>query len=366
MRVVMGIRGDCGAVPGGDVVQMEKTGAELERMGCRMDYRAGVLGDLTGVDLVHVFNTTRIDDTYRMLRQAQAAHRPVVVSTIWHSMREMARAYGEIHGLKPFPIWSYTALKEIYYARRAGQPWGPGLALGYRRRLHYVISTADAVLPNSQAELEALEEETGCRARMTAIIPNGYEHRAGSVPMPWATRRDIVCAGRIEPRKNQVRLARVFSQASLPAESRLCFYGAALPQAKRYRMRLERELVAGRSEYGGKLPQPELYAKYAAARVTVLASYFETTGLSALEGLAHGSAVVVTDSPCTREYFGDKVHYCDPFSDASITRAIEQAWRTPPADSSQLLERFTWKEAGRTTFAAYQKVLAAHCGHESS
>jgi hypothetical protein len=41
MRVVMGIRGDCSAVPGGDVVQMEKTGAELERMGCRMDYRAG-------------------------------------------------------------------------------------------------------------------------------------------------------------------------------------------------------------------------------------------------------------------------------------------------------------------------------------
>jgi glycosyltransferase involved in cell wall biosynthesis len=359
----MGMRKDGSSVPGGDVVQMEKTGAELERLGCKVDYRFGDLGDLNGFDMVHVFNTTRIDDTYRMMLHAQSTGRPVVVSTIWHSMREMARAYGEIHGIKPFPIWSYTGLKEIYYARRAGQEWGLGTALNYRRRLNHVINTADALLPNSEAELAALMEETRCRPRLAVVIPNGYEHRAISVSVPWEQRNNIICAGRIEPRKNQARLARVFGEASMPQAARLYFYGASLDQARRYREEFEKELIVGRSEYGGKLPQSELYAQYGQARVTVLASYFETTGLSALEGLAYGSSVVITDSPCTREYFGNAVHYCDPYSNESIAKALECAWHTSPRESSRLLARFTWKEAGRTTLEAYQQVLKARASH---
>lgn len=366
MRVVMGMRKDGCSVSGGDVVQMEKTATELALLGCKVDCRFGDLGDLGGVDIVHVFNTTRIDDTHRMMRQAQEACRPVVVSTIWHSMREMARAYGEIHGLKPFPIWSYTALKEIYYARRAGQNWDLSKALGYRRKLIHVLRTADALLPNSAAELAALLAETGCRPRLSVVIPNGYEHRAVSAATPWEKRSNIICAGRIEPRKNQVRLARVFGRAELPSSARLYFYGASLDQARRYREKLERELIAGKSEYGGKLPQDELYARYGGARVTVLASYFETTGLSALEGLAYGSSVVITDSPCTREYFGDAVHYCDPYSEESIKRALERAWHTPPPESSRLLARFTWKEAARTTYEAYQRVLQVRVRHEGN
>lgn len=363
MNVVMGIREDGGTISGGDVVQMEKTARELEHLGCKVDCRFGDLGDLSGIDVVHVFNTTRIDDTHRMMRQAQAVGCPVVVSTIWHSMREMARAYGEIYGLKPFPIWSYTALKEVYYARRAGRNWDLRKALGYRRSLNYVVKNADALLPNSEAELAALLAETGCQPRLSVVIPNGYEHRAVSAATPWEKRSNIICAGRIEPRKNQVRLARVFGQAELPPSARLYFHGASLDQARRYRQKLEKVLIAGKSEYGGKLPQGELYARYGGARVTVLASYFETTGLSALEGLAYGSSVVITDSPCTREYFGDAVQYCDPYSDNSIKSALERAWHTPPPDSSRLLAQFTWKEAARTTFEAYRRVLQARVQH---
>lgn len=355
----MGMRRDCATVPGGDVVQMQKTGAELERLGCKIDYRVGALGDLTGIDMVHLFNTTRIDDTYRMMCEAQLKKRPVVVSTIWHSMREMARAYGEIYGLRPFPIWSYTAIKEIYYARRAQGKWSWRMAWEYRRRLTHVVRTADALLPNSNAELTALQLETGCSPQLAFIIPNGYESRAITNLMPWSTRMNLVCAGRIEPRKNQLRLARAFKMAQIPPGARLLFYGASLSQSQPYRSQLERELVPGRVVYGGKLSQDELYAEYGRARVTVLASYFETTGLSALEGLAAKSAVVITDSPCTREYFGEAAEYCDPYSDQSIAEAIKRAWHTPPPDSRRLLEQFTWREAGRTTLAAYQKVLGS-------
>lgn len=357
MKVAMGIRADGRTIHGGDVVQMEKTAVELERAGCRVECRFGDLGDMRDVDIVHVFNTTRISDSHRMVCQAQAARRPVVVSTIWHSMGEMAKAYGEIYGLKPFPIWSYTAAKEVYYAHRNGENWDLRLALGYRSRLRHVIGTADAILPNSKAELRAIVEETGCQPRSAFVVPNGYEHREVATPVPWNEREKVVCAGRIEPRKNQARLARVFRRAVLGPSARLYFFGASLAQARRYRKKLEHELVVGRSEYGGKLPQLELYAQYSQTRVTVLPSYFETTGLSALEGLAYGSSVVVSDSPCTREYFGEAVHYCDPYSDESIQRALERAWQTPPPPSADLLSRFTWQEAARVTLQAYRRVL---------
>ena len=359
MKIVMGIRSDYSAVPGGDVVQMEKTRVELGKLGCDVIVRAGEIGDLVDADLVHVFNTTRIDDTYRMVTQAQRAERPVVVSTIWHSMAEMARAYGNIYGIRPVPVWSYPAGKEIYYAYRAGRKWNLNTALAYRSRVKYVIEKSDGLLPNSSAELAALTRETGCTPRRSFIIPNGYDVQPASM-VTWSSRNDVVCAGRIEPRKNQVKLARAFLKAKLPEQARMYFYGASLPQVRSYMKKLEHKLIPGKIEYGGRLPQSELYAKYGQARVTVLASYFETTGLSVLEGLACGSSVVILDSPCTREYFGEAVQYCDPYSETSIAAAIRRAWETPPLDNTNLLRRFTWSEAGRLTLSAYEKVISAY------
>lgn len=359
MKVIMGIRGDATTVPGGDVVQMEKTAVELRRLGCVVQCYFGKLGDVGDADILHVFNTTRVSETYDMVRHAQSARLPVVVSPIWHSMKEMRRAYSEIYGFRYFPIWTYSAVKELYYARRAGVSWDLRMMLAYRSRIQHVVRTVDAVLPNSAAELAALSMETDCTPRASWIVPNGFDLQLATT-IPWEDRRQIVCAGRIEPRKNQVRLARAFRDARLPWEAQLRLYGASLDQARGYLSRLEKELVAGRSEYGGKLPQAELYAQYGRARVTVLASFFETTGLSALEGLAHGASVVISDSPCTREYFGDTVYYCDPYSERSIATAIEKAWSNPPRETSALLRRFNWAEAGRVTKAAYEHVLEAH------
>jgi glycosyltransferase involved in cell wall biosynthesis len=356
INVFMGIRADSLSVSGGDVVQMLKTGAELSKLGCAVTYRYGEIGPHAGADLVHLFNTTRIDDTWRMQREVQATATPVVVSTIWHSMEEMRRAYGTIYGVRPFPIWAYTACKEPFYGWRSRRVFNPAAALCYKARVRYVMTTADALLPNSEAELRLLKEETGAIPKAAWAVPNGFDLKLG-VRTLWVERDQIVCAGRVEPRKNQIGVVRAFQAAQLPREATLVLHGAITPQSRAYGDRVQRAIVGERASYGGVLGQEALYGVFGRSRVAVLASYFETTGLSALEGLAHGCSVVITDSPCTREYFGEAVEYCDPYSDESIARAIERAWRRPPPDVTALLARYNWVEAAKITLGVYERVL---------
>jgi glycosyltransferase involved in cell wall biosynthesis len=101
---------------------------------------------------------------------------------------------------------------------------------------------------------------------------------------------------------------------------------------------------------------PLLAAAYAAARVVVLASWFETPGLAALEGALAGAQVVVTERGCAREYFGDAAHYVQPTDLAAIRSAVRQAFVQPrSAELSESVRRaFLWDSVARQTLAAYR------------
>jgi glycosyltransferase involved in cell wall biosynthesis len=109
----------------------------------------------------------------------------------------------------------------------------------------------------------------------------------------------------------------------------------------------------------GPLTDDALYAAYASAKVHVLPSYFETTGLSSLEASVMGCNVVVTDRGDTREYFGDEAWYCEPDRPESIRAAVDAAYKAPFRESlrTRILRDFTWTRAAEETFRAYKEAL---------
>src|SRR5206468_8811792 len=111
-------------------------------------------------------------------------------------------------------------------------------------------------------------------------------------------------------------------------------------------------------EFIDRLPQEELLAHYQKAKVHVLPSWFETTGLSSLEAAAMGCNIVITDKGDTREYFGSDAIYCDPGSPESIYRMVEKAASLPNNDSLQrkIMEQYSWDQATIRTIEAYKKV----------
>ena len=99
---------------------------------------------------------------------------------------------------------------------------------------------------------------------------------------------------------------------------------------------------------------------YRVAKVHVLASWMETTGLSSLEAGRAGCNLVITDKGDTREYFGDMAFYCDPGSEASIRDAVLRAHAVPvcTALSDRIKDQFNWRKAAEVTMDAYLQVLS--------
>lgn len=353
------IRADADRIGGGDLQQMRETAAALRHRGVEVETSCRLPASPAGFDLVHLFNTTRINETWQHFLAARRLGIPVVVSPIWHSMAEMRRHYAAQHGLPWFPIWHYGGLREAYYARRSGCRLDPRAVLRYRACQRRVAAGADLLLPNSRAEARILESELGVQARRVEIVPNGFNvalARAAEQARGTDPRRGLVCAGRLEPRKNPLGVIRAFQRLP-PGAGTLRFYGALNPGHARHAAAFQAALVPGRVEYAGCVAPAELYQAFARAQVVVLASFFETTGLAALEALACGARVVVSDSPYSREYFRDLAFYSDPYDDASIARALAQALAAPPVPVPDWIDSFSWERVGQLTHEAYQALL---------
>jgi glycosyltransferase involved in cell wall biosynthesis len=125
-----------------------------------------------------------------------------------------------------------------------------------------------------------------------------------------------------------------------------------------YYQRCRRESDAGVT-FVGRLDHesPLLAAAYAAARVVVLASWFETPGLAALEGGLAGAEVVVTRRGSAREYFGDMARYVEPDDVMGIRAAVRDAMisRTAGQLRDHIRNRFLWANVAEQTLAAYQR-----------
>jgi glycosyltransferase involved in cell wall biosynthesis len=95
----------------------------------------------------------------------------------------------------------------------------------------------------------------------------------------------------------------------------------------------------------------------------VLASWFETTGLSSLEAAVMGCNIVITDKGDTKEYFEDIAFYCDPASPASIFAAIEKAMISPFRQElkRKIETNYTWEITAEKTMQAYREIT----GHSS-
>ena len=353
MKVLMQARLDWDSKPGGDTTQMRQTASALMALGVEVVIDPART-NLDGFDVVHLFNTVRINETYRQFCHAHRQTVPVFVSTIWHSMREMRRYYAHLYGLPYFPIFCYGGLRELYYAARSRCPLNIRSVLNYRGCQRQVVTGAAAILPNSQAELDALRAELGVEPKAFRVVPNGFDYElARAMQQKGFDRSGIVCVGRIEPRKNQARVSEAFKSLGARQE-RLSFYGAINKSHRRYASRFCNSLVPEWITYAGWVKQAEINEAFARCRVCVLASFFETTGLAALEALACGARIVVYDSPYTREYFRDFAIYCDPYSTVSIASAMARALEEPLQEVPSWLQDYTWEKAALLTRAAYE------------
>ena len=445
MKILFQSRIDLFTRRGGDTVQMEKTAKELCKLGIEVEIDCSANPDLSGYDLVHLFNIDWPAQVYLQAKNAKRQGKPIVFSPIHHSYREIERYEKESRfGLRRVVnlVFKSREGREKFkdFCRILADPKkAPSVLTGFRKGIlneqRELLEMADLVLVQTDAEVEDVEFDFGCRDAFVKRLPldsavpaadspepdsrlrqetgsflkivNGADPRFAEAEPDWFVEkydlRDFVlCVGRIEPRKNQLAVIEavgglrkpgsgsspelvsfsgsegkesdslrrkesdsgefgLFSSASsFPCRAaKLLFVGRISWRHPEYALRFEHLVRKHDWIYHiPQIPYEKMGSCYAAAKVHVLASWFETTGLTSLEAGLVGANVVAAGKQA-REYLGDFAEYCDPGDAGSIAAAIQRAWEKPldPAFKQHILENFTWMEVARQTLSCYWEVL---------
>ena len=353
MKVAFITRSTLYTVPGGDTVQIVQTARQLVNLGVQAEV---ILSNekiaYNQYDLLHFFNITRPAD---ILYHSKKAKKPFVVSTILCSYAEYDKNHRKGIGV----LFTYLPADSIEYLKTMAR-WLLGKDhlvsneytwKGQRKSIIEILRGASRILPNSESEYRRFQQAYPSGVNYT-VVPNGINPE--QFRYDAAVEKDelmVLCVARIEGNKNQVNLIRALNNTKF----RLLIIGAHAPNQARYYHHC-RNIAATNVDFLDRIPEDVLLTYYQRAKVHILPSWFETTGLSSVEAASMGCNIVITDKGDTREYFGDGAFYCDPSGPESILAAVEKASAAPFNKSlrEKILKQYTWEQAAIQTLKAYQ------------
>ena len=353
MRILFWLDPGAGTVGGqvvqGHIVQAESTASALRRRhGVETVVSNDQEMDLAGFDVIHAIGCTRV-----AMRRARLQHIPLAHSTIYWSADYVL---GETPRHAPLRETRRRAERAARVTASIVRR-GPGttarrlVAPIYGRALDF--ECADLLLPNSHLEAAAIYADLQVTTP-TFVVPNGVDDLRFQLPTEQTSRDYVLYVGRFEPHKNQLGLIKAMKGLDLD----LVLVGPAHPHHPEYYKHC-RQVAGKRVTFHLAKSHEELPSLFHGARVHVLPSYFETTGLVSLEAALSGCRIASTERGYASEYFADHAQYLNPSSRSSIERAVRRAWDA--ADDPHLRERvkmhFTWNSVADATIRAYQQLL---------
>ena len=358
MKVLFLTRKDCFTNTGGDTIQILKIKECLEKLGVKIDIASGPKPQLQNYDLVHLFNVIPINHVFDFIINNSNAK--IVLSPIYWNLTEYKeKVLDEVFfKRKIFNLFNnISVIHPITGSKLVSKMLRINTNGLFLEKLRFCLNASKLLLPNSEAEQKNLEMEFDIKNEIK-IIPNGVDVHIQpesylSLKKKYNLPSDFVlCAGRIEYRKNQLELLKAASKIGI----KVVLVGkVSLQEKKYYSLLKDYEFIRIPS-----LSQSELFGLYTGCKAHVLPSWFETPGLATLEAAYHGAQIVTTDRGCTKEYFGDYAYYCDPGNSESIEKAISNSLNKPKEIGNIkeiIINNYTWEIAAQKTLAAYMSIL---------
>lgn len=167
--------------------------------------------------------------------------------------------------------------------------------------------------------------------------------------------RFILFVGTLQPRKNLIRLVEAFEAiADDEPDLKLVLAGRRGWKIEQIDQAIASSRHRARILVPGHVPDADLPAVYSSASVVALISLYEGFGLPALEAMACGAPVLVSDRGSLPEVTGDAAIIVDPHDIGAIVAGLRQL--LGPAERLKWIERgkkraarFTWHQSGRGT-----------------
>ncbi len=175
----------------------------------------------------------------------------------------------------------------------------------------------------------------------------------------------LLYVGTIEPRKNLLRLLRVWAPLYLAGEvPPLVIVGKRGWLSDDFFAALEESPAREGVILTGYVLDMDLPLLYAAATAFVFPSLYEGFGLPPLEAMSSGTPVACSNVSSLPEVVGDAALCFDPTDDEALAHSLRRIVHDEPL-RAELRERgltraaiFSWKRAAQETWAIYQRLLA--------
>jgi len=361
MNVLFLIRKNIFSAAGGDTIQALKTKEYLEREGVRVILSNQKELDSQDIDLVHAFNLTRPGETFVQIQDAKKLKKRIILSPIYWPTDEFEskgrdfkyRLLKKLIGLNNFE--RIKSLVKYLFLERDNPSHISVFLNGYTCLQKKILNLCDYFLPNSKSEITQMEKLLGVEINNYTVVPNGVDinlfHRDKS---EYYERKYVSCVGRIDPRKNQLNVIKALNSLNYPA----VFIGKPGQNHMKY-YKLCRKIANENIQFIDYIDQSELKKFYLQSKVHVLASWFETPGLSSLEAAYCDCNIVVCDKGSVKEYFGNSAYYCEPEDVNSIRDAIKKAYlEGNSGELKRIIEsEYTWERVAALTLYAYHSLL---------
>lgn len=368
VKVLMQARQNIFDLSGGDTTQLLKTKEALEAKGVDIDLSLELRPDVSDYDVVHLFNLTRVQETFIQARNAKAAGKPVVLSTIYWPTDSFEK--GAATGIRGF-LGKHLSVDGMERVKAFGKFFLRGernegtrylITHSFQNMQREILDNCDVFLPNAKTEMDQIKIHLGFSSDNYIVVPNAVD-----VSSIQAAKRCcitnfeqykgwVVCIGRIDIRKNQLNLIKAVEGS----DYKVVFVGKRSPGHMEYANKVISEIEANPNlEWIEQIPNADIYKLCRECRVSVLPSWFETPGLVSLEAAAMGCNIVVSPEGTTRDYFGDSAYYCDVHSPDSIRSALDEAYNADYDESfgQKVLSEYTWERAADRTLAGYKLAL---------
>jgi len=368
-RILLQSRSNLFEKPGGDTFQILQLQEDLVHRGHECKLSLDLRPNLEDIDLVHCFNLNRIQETYLQVLNAKQKGKRVLLTPIFHNLSLYNQKGRFGLGGKIASMLSYETLEQIRNAALHLVGEAPAKACqeirnrGYLEACTQVLESVDGLILSSREELK--EIEVFFKPRQTppsTSIPLGIEtKKLDLVDFTFHNKTGlkdyILCVGRVEDLKNQLRIIEAMKGEILP----LVFIGYENKHHQLY-LRKFRKLVmqSANIHWFHNLTRMETLSAMKTARVHVLASMIETTGLANLEAGYLGANVVSTKNGFPQSVFKGFASYCDPTDPSSIRNAILKAYsRTDQQRLKEyIVENYTQAACALKHLSFYEKILS--------
>jgi len=232
------------------------------------------------------------------------------------------------------------------------------------------VKKATRIIAVSQATKDDVVKHLGIPEERISVVYEGIDHQLFKptsrrlVDYPY-----LLFVGSEHPRKNFARVLKAFNY--LKSERRFKDLklvkvgkaGGAEADFRKPTLQAVNELnIAGDVVFTDYVAEEDLPAYYSGAECFILPSLYEGFGFTALEAMACGCSVIVSNVASLPEVAGEAAVKVDPYHTYSLTSALEMVLtderlrRELVSKGLERAKQFSWEKAAQETLSIYREV----------